>query len=823
MTPQLSSRRKQLDEEREAIRTDFLEDVDPRRAWSRLCGVMDGLVVELARQHLEETECAIVATAGYGRKELYPYSDLDLLLLLEKPVQGAAEKALVRFLQGLWDLGLVLGQQVWSRRELQELEPAQAEFATALLESRFLWGSGELKAWLEKEFLPGFAERHRDALSAAIVDWTRQRHRRFEETVYQLEPDLKDAPGGLRDFHASQLLAALHGEPPSLGHRDIEAAHRFVGSLRIMVHCLSRRPRNVLSHRLQEQIAPLLGFGGRPRSAVESMMKEYFLHARAIAERCRAFLTSERGVCADELRLEDVDTPHNMEEALGIVRRSLEEGRPIGNEVSGKLTGALLEISETVSYPRLAPAVVQLFQPRPGLYKALSLMERIGLLELLFPEFGTVRARVIRDFYHKYTVDEHTLLAIRAVEELSSPRMDGEAPPDARFCDLLSEVERPEILTLALLLHDVGKSRAGKHVESSAQMAAKAFRRFRFDPELIDSAIFLIRNHLAMSSVMFRRNLEDDQVIGRFADLVATTQQLRLLCLLTYADIKAVAPGTLNQWKRDRLWQLYVASYNKLTRDFGEETISAEDVSGRLVETLPQDLDRDGFESFLEGFPVRYLTTTPPHEIFQHYRLGLRLREQGKPQIRLEKRRTHWELCVVTADRYRLFARIVGLLSSFDMNILRGYGFHNQRGVILDFFQFSDTNRVFELNPGEPKRMEELLREVIEDRVSVEDLLSRKEASPLRRPDRPPFEPRVLFSDDDDQGYSILELVAPDSLGLLYRVGSRISALKCNIELVLISTEGDKAVDVFYLTHEGAKLDSDLQRRLAESISAAFE
>ncbi len=347
------------------------------------------------------------------------------------------------------------------------------------------------------------------------------------------------------------------------------------------------------------------------------------------------------------------------------------------------------------------------------------------------------------------------------------------------------------------------------------------FRRFRFDKDLLQTVVFLIAHHLSMSSILFRRNLEDPAVIGRFSDLVGNVERLRLLCLLTYADIKAVAPGSLNAWKRERLWGLYVATYNKLTLGFGEERIEEEDIGDRLLAGLPQDLDGQDFEGFLEGFPLRYLTTTPPSEIYEHYRLGRKFLSLQAAQVKLTRKSSFYELCVVTADTSHLFSRIAGVISYFGMNILRGYGFSNRQKIILDFFQFEDPEKVFQVNPTEKARFRELLLRAVDDELSVEQLLESKETSLMFQSDAPGFQPLISIGDERTQDYSIMEIVAPDSIGLLYRISREISQSGCNIELVLISTEGDRAIDVFYLSREGGRLDVDIRKILIERINRA--
>jgi [protein-PII] uridylyltransferase len=352
-------------------------------------------------------------------------------------------------------------------------------------------------------------------------------------------------------------------------------------------------------------------------------------------------------------------------------------------------------------------------------------------------------------------------------------------------------------------------------------MAARALRRFRFEGEEIDTVAFLIQHHLAMSGVIFRRDLDDDQVISRFADLVGDPDILRLLTLLTYADIKAVAPGTLNEWKRDLLWQLYVATNRKLTLGYGEERLDEKEVTDRIRSSLAPEAGEADFERFVEGFPARYLQHTPPEEIYEHYRMAKRIDDDHPIQTRIRKNKEYYELCVVTPDRSFVFARIVGLLSYFEMNILRGHGFSNRQRTILDFFRFIDAGGQFR-RIHEKTRFQELLDKAIIGEISVEKLLQGKEESVLFRRTAPGFEPSIYFEDEHSDKFTILEIVAPDALGLLYRISREISQLRCDIELALISTEGEKAVDVFYLCYEGSKLSAQLKEKLSNRIAKAI-
>jgi len=805
-----------------AVENSFLELGDADRYLKDHTELVDELVRQVSRPFLEEETFAVLATAGYGRREQFPQSDVDLLIVHDFSRKSQAEGAIGPFLNQLWDCRLVLGHQVWSREDFGTLSMDDLEFVLALFNARYIAGDKAMAEAIMERILPDFIASHHQQLIDEIVRLVRQRHEKSNNTIFQLEPDVKEAPGGLRDHLAATWLERLVGDPPFLAHsaQEIESAHRMIKRLRILIHLQHGRTDNRLTHELQEQLAPQFGFHGRNiRSDVESLMKKYFLNARVISGFCSSMV---HAACPHDsvrpLQLEDLpslDTAAGILEAFSLTEN---EGRPLSAKARATILKSVPGLETRVRYAELSEQVSDLMRPRGGLFRLLSEMYQLGVLELLFPEFSTIKARMIRDFYHKYTVDEHTLIAIKAIEDLAT----GESSADQRFAAVLRDSVHPELLVLALLLHDVGKSQEGMHAKESARMATRALRRFRFDRQAIDQVNFLIREHLSMSAVIFRRDLEDDQIINRFADLVQDPERLRLLTLLTYADIKAVAPGTLNDWKKDLLWQLYLETYRKLTLEYGEEKIEEEHIGDKLIRKLEPDLDPEDFERFLEGFPIRYLRTTPPDVIYEHCRMSSRISADNPVETLIKKRKTFYELCVITPDRKRLFAKIVGLLSYFEMNILRGFAFANRRQTILDIFHFSDERRAFR-HAEERDRFLNLLHRTVADEVSVQTLIRGKEESPLFRRTTPRFAPSLYFEDEHSERYTIMEIIAPDAIGLLYRISTEIAALACDIDFAIISTEGDKAVDVFYLSHQGGKLSEESKSNLTERIKKAIE
>ncbi len=808
--PGFASLRDRMFSERELILSRFRDQLNSRKTLSSLADQLDGVLSNLADESLQKHEVGLFSLAGCGRGEVFPFSDVDLLFLhAEKTPSRELEKGITTFLQQLYDLRLSIGQQVWAVEDLKSVDLRQVGFLLALIDARFLWGE---TSWADRfrEIRTRLLARPGTGLVDAIRHLTEDRHGEHGNTIYELEPDVKHSPGGLRDHLAIHWMHILGkaNRPGAYGPDQLERSFQFLAKARIGLHMISGRDQNRLTHRLQEQMATLLGFGDDPDSGAESLMKEYFLHTRVLQR-----------VCLDMLRVpeesEEVDLEHSFDTLQSIlsVFLDLKAGGVLSARAAERIRDSLPQVGQEADLPETRDLVWEIFTPHPRLYSVLSEMYELGVLELLFPEFGAIKARVIRDFYHRYTVDEHTLVAIKAVCDLLT---EGEGV-DSRFRELLIETDAAPILTLALLLHDVGKGGEGSHDETSSRMAAQALHRFRFPPDEVARITFLIRHHLVMSQLAFRRDVDDPAVVAQLADIVGTVPDLRQLTLLTYADVRAVAPGILSDWKRDLLWQLYIGTYVQLTRGFGQEVIEGDDPF-RSDADYPQDLDPVELRVFLKGLPRRYLLGTEPEEVFEHCRMARRLVRTNNPQLRLRRSGARYELCVLAADRHQVFARIVGVLSYFGLDILRGYALSNRQNTILDIFEFADPGRALERNPTERLRCRKLLKEAILGKLDVEQLLAGREQSFLLQPVSSGFPATVFFEETAGAAYTIMEVVAPDAVGLLYRISREISDAGLNIELALISTEGAKAIDVFYLTVNGKGLPEEARAGLLARI-----
>ncbi|MBW8862917.1 MAG: HD domain-containing protein [Acidobacteria bacterium] len=540
----------------------------------------------------------VVALGGYGRRQLCLHSDVDVLLLFDGRIGETEEKRVRAILHPLWDARFSVGHQIRQVGDFAELEIDNPEFLLALLDARPVAGDAAL---LDRVACRVRSPAAHARIFAALLRLIDERHATFNDTFYQLEPDLKDAPGALRDVWAARAIAAL--TDPALIDRGgadrarLDDAEEFLLRLRSMLHVEHKRNNNVLDHETQERAARLMGYAGAPRQQVERLMGDYFRHARAVSRSLDTIRqTAPLPVAAnlvqsrDGIRFVDVaEARAHPESWLSLFQAALDTNSAVAD-------GTLAWIEQRVDgqapedfFPAAADrdALLAFLKPRAGLYARLSEMHDCGLLGRMFPEFQAIFCRVVRDFYHKYTVDEHTLLTIRNLERLATRAVQGRE----RFSALVDDLLQPELLVLALLFHDVGKWRDEDHVDESVRMALEMMRRLKLGDEAAALVEFLIRHHTRMSLIAFRRDTEDPEIVRQLADLVGIEERLKMLCLLTLVDVEAVNPETLTPWREELLWRLYVDTYNRLTMGYADERIAHEESGLRaLVAGRPADV-----------------------------------------------------------------------------------------------------------------------------------------------------------------------------------------------------------------------------------------
>jgi [protein-PII] uridylyltransferase len=805
-----------------AIQQEFLATGDAMTALAERSAQVDRLVLDAASRMLPAT-AAVLAVGGYGRRQLFPYSDIDVLLLFEneRAVAGAKEP-IAAFLQHLWDAGLRMSHSVRTPQECTEVHNGNTELNVSLLDQRYLTGARPLYAWLADK-LPRFVHANRDALVRNLATLTRDRHGKYASTIYHLEPNVKETPGGLRDFQLVCWLQQLREGAAADPTRELREAFRFLARLRCFLHCQSRRDNNQLSFDAQDAMAEQFHSDDTARS-----MREYYRHARAIhraAVRALEAGESESNSLFAQLRdwrsrasnaefsvhRERVHfrTPQGLDAEPELALRLFEfvarHGIRLSSEAEQKIEARLPKLRDHFHTPQSMWPKLAAILSLPYAPLAARAMHETGVLAAIFPELDHIECLVQRDFYHRYTVDEHTLVALQNLWALRST----EEGPSQAFGDLFAEIKEPAALAFALLFHDSGKGLPGEgHVDASVRLARDAVARILMHEQDRTLVLFLIGGHLELSSAMQSRDVFDPQAIRDVAHRVETVERLKALTLLTYADISAVNPSAMTAWRAEQLWQLYLMVYNELTRELSTERIEAAP-SGPPERT-----------AFLEGFPTRYLRTHSEPEIGEHMALEVQSRRRGMA-VDIRRLDSAWQLTLVAGDRPGLFAAVAGTLSSFAMNILKAEAFSNRRGLVLDTFTFADPSRTLDLNPTEVDRLRSTLEKVLTGKSDVKELLrNRPKPTPPSRKARIPA--RVRFDREASDSATLIEIVAEDRPGLLYDLATAITSNGGNIEVVLIDTQAHKAIDVFYVTANGMKLGEDRQMLMNAAVNEAL-
>jgi [protein-PII] uridylyltransferase len=821
-----------LDAARAELEAEALRGAGGRSALERYSDRVDAMLRRLFDDiGSPEGQVVVLALGGYGRRHLCLQSDIDLLVLFGGRIGPDEERFLRGFLHPLWDLGIVVGHQVREIDDFTRMETDNPEFLLALLDARPI--AGERHLFDRFGALFHTAATHEYILKS-LLELIGQRHAAFNDTLYQLEPDVKEAPGALRDLTATRTIAML--TDPLLLRRGpadparFDQAEDFLMRVRSTLHLDAGRNQNVLSHDMQERTADLLGYpGAEPRQRVERLMSDYFRHARIVSRSLEwARKTApvpvgpNLGLSRDGIRfLDPIQAARNPASWIGAFQAAIDKGTDVAEETLSCVQQHVDRYRAEDFFPTATDkiALVGLLKPRQGLYARLSEMHDCGLLGRVFPEFQAISWRVVRDFYHKSTVDEHTLLTIRNLERIAHT----DVPYRQRFRHVLASVSEPELLVLALLLHDVGKWRDDDHALESLRMAKDVVGRLQLVGEARETVLFLIRHHLRMSLVAFRRDTEDPEIVKNFAAFIGTEERLKMLCLMTLVDVEAVSPETLTPWKEELLWRLYVDTYNHLTQRYGDELIERNQAGlDELLKQRPDDLSTVEITRFLEGFPQRYLQLFAPEAIYRHVRLARNI-HPDEVHLSLERNDGVWTLAVATLDKPFLFSNICGVLSSFGMDIIRGHALTNPNGLVLDIFQFIDDERFLELNPDAHDQVLHVLEDLVSGRADVTTLLRGREQGVLRSKGTSRFTPVVRADNEASGRYTIVDIVANNALGLLYRISRVISRHGCDVDLVLIATEGEKAIDVFHITKGGSKLTEAEQQALTSDLLRTLE
>ncbi len=794
---------------------------------------------------------ALVALGGYGRGEMSPYSDVDLLFLHdaqadEKSIRSLAEAVLYP----LWDDKIIVGHASRTVSQCQDL--GRSDFATlvSLIESRFLIGNEELfldllnqlRRWLG-------SKKQRLAFFGNLKKHIEARHQKYGQSPYLLEPDVKNGQGGLRDIQAIFWAGlALYGISefedlveagflPKDGARNLKEAREFMMGVRAQLHCLANEKQDVLSFDYQEKLARRFGYmDDGDISAVERFMQTYYTHDYSVSnnlifllsrveEDLRPFSvvkmtqrsrTVEKGLVVRRGEVElnssaDVRRrPVLMMKAFEVAMR---EGLRLNHQALEIIRSNLDLIDDSFRRdPEVARSFLNAISAVPSGPVAsprnIEAMQNVNFLAAYIPELAPVKARVQHDAYHVYTVDVHLVLTLWELKKMAALK-PGKGEDDFEL-SVLEQVKRPEILYLAALLHDIGKGLGRDHARRGAELVPDIGARLGFTAEEIETLAFLVAEHLFLIETATRRDLTEEKLILSSAQRMGDVDRLNMLYLLTVADSRATGPTAWNHWKASLLRDLYTKIYHVLTRsDLAgkKEAGRRERLKNEVRKILKDKLPPERIEAAFENISAQYLSVMSANQIARHLVLEEQLGDAVLVWAVRDTNAGFYEVTIVTKDRPGLLASMAGVFTLNSINILGAQVFTRVNGTAIDIFHVD--------SPPDPIFLEEAWAKVEQDARKVLSgemeadfrLSSRRPVFKFHRaaPHRPS---RVEVDNDVSDFYTVIEVFTYDRLGLLYDLTQTIFKHDLTIHIAKISTKSDQVVDVFYVRDfDGQKLD----------------
>ncbi len=817
--------------------------------------MFDATVTELypAGNRTASERLTLVAVGGYGRGQMAPFSDIDLLFLTPWKQTAWGEQVIETMLYLLWDLGLKVGHATRSLDDMIRMAKADITIRTALLESRYVWGDQPLYAEATQRFRKDVVAGTARAFTAEKLTERDARHKKMGDSRYVVEPNLKEGKGGLRDLHTLFWIGKYAYQVETVAElvdkglftaselRQFRRAESFLWAVRINLHDIAGRAEERLTFDVQRELATRLRYAERGgMSAVERFMRHYFLMAKTVGDLTGLFLAhldesfsraswlptltrrpaklngftlrrGQIGVPGDDFFRAD---PVRLLEMFALADREQLAIHPQAMRQAARDSGL---IDERVRRDKRANQLfLDVLTSRNDPEKVLRWMNESMVFGRFIPDFGRVVAQMQYDMYHHYTVDEHSIRAVGLVARIESGALKDDHPLSAR---VIQQLLTRRVLHVAVLLHDIAKGRGGDHSELGADVAQRLCPRLGLSPAETETVAWLVRYHLLMSATAFKRDLSDFKTILDFAETVASPERLRLLLILTVVDIRAVGPGVWNNWKAQLLRDLYDSAEEVLR--LGHKQKGRNDRIHAKQEGLAASLgwDAQRFASYAKRFADSYWIAETPEALASNAAMIAAADESRQPLSITAVPDVGSDTTLVSvyaADHPGLFYRIAGAISLGGANILDARIHTTRDGQAIDNFVIADPlGRPFS-ETSQLARLKRVIEDVLSGKIRLADRLA---ARPLarRRAEVFKIEPNVLIDNRASNRYTVLEVNAADRPALLYSLTHALFQSRMTIHSAHIATYGERATDTFYITDlTGAKIDSSTRLKTLE-------
>jgi [protein-PII] uridylyltransferase len=811
-----------------------------RRLWKRAVGSENG--------QASSSGLSLIAMGGYGREELNPFSDVDLLLL-HFPGKGKDLSQWVQaLLHPLWDWGLSVGYTVQTPKDTLRGASRNLDLFLAFLDSRWVGGDRGLFLQWEEDFSRSFTSGKGKEMILQIQQRVATRHHKLGDSVFVLEPEIKEGKGGLRDYHSALWAAKIRypirtlrevTERGLLNEREWESYSKALGFLlrvRNQLHYSHARREDRLSFEDQEDVARVLGYRGESSlQATESFLKDYFHQALQIyhlswnmMEKCldensspsrlwgpKAPVEIAPGFYLYHGRLALTDpslfdrNPFNLWRAFETVHR---HGMEMSASLKEKISQRLDLVNERFQSARESTlSFLSLFEKPGHLYRVFEAMHETGFLRRFLPEFERVHCHIQYDRYHLYPVDVHSLYAMLELEKLADKT---EVPSWPLLEQLMKEVKDPGLLKLAALVHDLGKADGASHALRGEKIAETIGYRMGLTEERIDILRFLVREHLTFAEIAQRRDLNDENLIFRFARTAGDRERLKMLYLLVFADLRAVGPSAWTAWKDTLMRELFLKTLHLLERGEGlkkEDQERSIRIQREVMDLLRGQVPSPMISEYLLAIPSRHYQIHDARSLGQQILMAERLTEQTVVLDGEEKPEEGCDdITVVARDEAGLFAKICGVMTANLLNILSAEISTWENGIAVDRFRVQGLIEEGLLQPRRWNKLQEDLIRVVEGKVGVDALLREMVLPLFHRYPLPRLPTKVEVDNTVSDFYTVVEVFTRDRPGLLYAIARKIFEMGLNLWMARISTKVDQVVDSFYIQDlSGAKVEDE--------------